>query len=364
KARSANYLDEEKGGAWCPLALFVLHSRGAPQATNLLFNGMANIDPEMGRYLPQLERAVGALKNAEQPSERNWKILSGYFKPFPEGAQPPLKSELWLIRHLESALAGWLDQHLSITPLPKAKANTEAGAESKPGETASPAAPAAAESAAAGSAAADSTDSQASASPVKKATYHYLEPCVEIYKNIESDAQMLMGRLSASGYLSEEHKTRLNDFIRLTQRLRVISERELESAPLSQVDFGLLAGIDLVLERVVAPLASSLNISGGPSARENAAAARESSAPLAPPSSSSAARRGVNLILGRPGQVLMIFQTNQGAILGRGAVYTYYEQSGGPIKTEHLARKLNFGMLRPPAWTSDFDLVQETITKR
>ncbi|MBX9950320.1 MAG: hypothetical protein K2Y39_14220, partial [Candidatus Obscuribacterales bacterium] len=73
--------------------------------------------------------------------------------------------------------------------------------------------------------------------------------------------------------------------------------------------------------------------------------------------------KAANLVLGKPGLVLMVCQTSQGAMLVRGGVYTYYEVSGAPMRTEHLKRKLQFDLLRPPVWARTFDVVQEAAGK-
>jgi hypothetical protein len=73
--------------------------------------------------------------------------------------------------------------------------------------------------------------------------------------------------------------------------------------------------------------------------------------------------KSANLVLGRPGLVLMLCQTSQGAMLVRGGVYTLYEVSGAPLRTEHLKRKLQFDLLRPPVWARTFDVIQEATGK-
>jgi hypothetical protein len=73
--------------------------------------------------------------------------------------------------------------------------------------------------------------------------------------------------------------------------------------------------------------------------------------------------KSANLVLGRPGLVLMLCQTSQGAMLVRGGLYTYYELSGSPLRAEHIKRKLQFDLLRPPIWARTFDVIQETAAK-
>ncbi len=59
----------------------------------------------------------------------------------------------------------------------------------------------------------------------------------------------------------------------------------------------------------------------------------------------------------------MLCQTSQGSMLVRGGVYTFYEVSGTPMRAEHLKRKLQYDLLRPPVWTRSFDVIQEAAGK-
>jgi hypothetical protein len=40
-------------------------------------------------------------------------------------------------------------------------------------------------------------------------------------------------------------------------------------------------------------------------------------------------------------------------------MYSYHELHGGPIKPEHLDRKMEFGFLNPPSWTEQFEFIQD-----
>jgi hypothetical protein len=122
--------------------------------------------------------------------------------------------------------------------------------------------------------------------------------------------------------------------MRLSDSLVKICDREVAFEPLPAVDFQLLAHFDQVLASIDSPLAGSIYIpavSGG----------------------------GASLGLGDAGVCYIIFNTDKGPYLSRGAVYTYYEVSGGPFKNEHWERKKTFGFLRPPAWLAPYDFVQE-----
>lgn len=437
RARASNYTDDEKGTVWCPLALLILHARGAQAATNILHNGITTLQPDLNKLIPELERMVSKPK-AGQPIttvwERSWQILQGYFKQFPAEAQAPLKTDLWLSRHLESAFGGWVDAHLAMAEVSTTATTTTTvtpdnvpapvSAPSVPSSTPAPSAapvspstsaPASATTTAtvAAPAASSTTKLPAGAPLAKPASFHYLEPVPAVFHAIEADAKALQDKLTALGYFPQRYQQRLNDFMRLAQRLAQIAEKEIAGQATTPVGFKLLAGIDFVLDQVSAPLAGTLSIiaptaaptptinmpshslgmtpgaglTSGSSilnsgtnaltktassimtAATTVAAKQAGTTPAAtakkttPDSIYKHSLKSANLVLGRPGLVLMLCQTSQGAMLVRGGVYTFYETSGAPMRAEHLKRKLQYDLLRPPVWARDFDVIQEAAGK-
>ncbi|PZM80418.1 MAG: hypothetical protein DKT66_14240 [Candidatus Melainabacteria bacterium] len=465
RARAGTFTDDDRGTVWCPLSLLILHARGAQAATNVLYNGISVLQPDLNKPILELERAVAKPK-AGQPLtaawERSWNILSGYFKQFPTEAQGPLKTDLWMSRHLESAFSGWVDAHIAlaeIKPDSGAAASKQDGVAAKAADTTAskPGDVSATKPADGGSKPTDgatvkpadgpSTTQGASNKPsttqpsipagapvVKPASFHYLEPVPGVFRAIETDARTLQDKLTALGFFPAQYEQRLNDFKRLAQRLAQIADAEIEGKPTSPVDFKLLAGIDFILDQVSSPLPGALSIiapteapaptinmpshslgmtpgaaltsgssilnsgktalsktasnilsaaatashsSGGAasgSATASTGAAGSTAGSTANSASASAKAKqpdsiykrqlkSANLVLGRPGLVLMLCQTSQGAMLVRGGVYTFYEVSGTPLRTEHLKRKLQFDLLRPPVWARTFDVIQEATGK-
>jgi len=316
--------DDERNFTW-PLALLDLHSWGAGQANNVLDDYSLRLEPNIAKALPELEKSIlrkmagGQVKPVD---DRRWNILSTYFKPLPDGAQGVLRTDIWLTRRLESAFAGWVDSHLSIASSVNSKDKASEPAPKPP--------------------AAAAADSQAAARPAKPAYYHYLEPAPDAYRKITEDAQKLIQELSAIGYFQEKSRERFQDFIRLTQRLEQIATAELTGQALPYPDLKLLGSIDQVLDKVVVPLTGVL--------------------PISPPSSVTTG--GVNFGLGRPGLAYVILQPGLKTVLGRGAVYTYYEMSGPPLSAVQWQRKLDSGQVRPPFWADKFDLVQPPVAKK
>ena len=420
RARAGSYTDDERGTIWCPLSLLVLHARGAQAATNILYNGVSVLQPELNKSIPELERLVAKPKPGQPATtilERSWNILSGYFKQFPAEAQAPLKTDLWMSRHLESAFSGWVDAHIALCEINAPAANSS----SATAPTANASAPATNSSVPATSA----TQSLPAGAPiVKPASFHYLEPVPGVFRAIESDARTLQDKLVGLGYFPQQYEQRLNDFKRLAQRLAQIADAELEGKPTAPVDFKLLAGIDFILDQVSSPLPGTLSIiaptnapaptinmpshslamtpgaaltsgtsilnsgktalaktasnimsaattaaaafgTASGSASTNTTANTTNSGSAQKPQDSIYKRqlKAANLVIGRPGLVLMLCQTSQGAMLVRGGVYTYYEVSGAPMRVEHLKRKLQFDLLRPPVWARTFDVVQEAAGK-
>ncbi len=439
RARAGNYADDEKSTVWCPLSLLILHARGAQAATNVLFNGVSTLQPDLNKFIPELERMVAKPKPGQPVTtiwERSWQILNGYFKQFPPEVQAPLRTDLWMSRHLESAFGGWVDAHLALSEVsaaPAATADTPpvAGASTPTATGTAPTAaisatstdgkvatapeikPAQTATTAAAPQVAPAPKPAAAEPPVKPASFHYLEPVPAVYHAIENDAKTLQEKLTALGYFPPRYQQRLNDFMRLAQRLAQISEKEIAGQATTPVDFKLLAGIDYVLDQVSAPLSGVLSIiapTSAPTPTINMPAhtlgmtpgasltkgtsilksgtdaltqtatnimtaastvGAKPTTPLSPAPVKQAVQdtiykrplKSANLVLGKPGLVLMLCQTSQGAMLVRGGVYTFYEISGSPMKAEHLKRKLQFDLLRPPVWAQTFDVVQEAAGK-
>jgi hypothetical protein len=317
---AAVYPEGIEGNPIWPLALLDLHAWGAGQANNILNDNSYLLDPALSRALPELDKSIqrrgpnGQLKAVE---DRRWTILSTYFKPLPDGAQGALKTDMWLTRRLESAFAGWLDSHLSIAPEEDLAGPTTTQIAAS--QTSQPTA----------------SSELEPGKQVKPAYYHYLEPAPDTYRKIREDAQKLIQDLTALGYFNERSRERFMDFTRLCLRLEKIAEMELMGQSIPFPDLKLLGNIDLVLDKVVVPLAGVMAIS--------------------PPTSHEG---GVNLALGRPGQIYVILQPGLKTILARGAQYTYYEMPGTPMGALHWQRKLDFAMLKVPFWTDKFDLVQ------
>ncbi len=299
-----------------PLGLFILHARAAAQADNILANYAWKLDPIINKLLPELDQMTGRreLMSGQPTDNRLWRLLADYFQPLPDGTQAALRTEQWLTRKLEGALAAWLTSNTAIAPKSAVK----------------PAAPAAAVPApAAGTDAASPTQST-------RAFDNYLEPSAETYRRIVEDAQQLLASLNQFGYFPEKQRIRLTDFARLADRLRKISEYEVRGTPLPFGDMQLLSNFDMVLEQVAQPAPTVLPVAHTESKGQ----------PV-----------GINFCLGRPAQVYMIFQQSQKIRLLRGGVYTYYEEPGAPFSVSAWTSRLNTASIKPPVWAESYDVV-------
>ncbi|MBY0546705.1 MAG: DUF3160 domain-containing protein [Candidatus Obscuribacterales bacterium] len=178
---------------------------------------------------------------------------------------------------------------------------------------------------------------------------HYVDPCPEIFQKLASDALSLEKEATALGFTIGPHKARLDDFVRLFQRLERIATDELMGKSLSPADLNLLSGIDSILEKVDLPLPAVLSFSSSPTASNSAA-------------SSSG---GFNLALGRPGHLYVILQNKATTewTLARGAVYTFYELPGAPLTVEGLLSKIDTAKIKPPYWAEKFDLIQTDVKR-
>jgi len=311
RERAHAFAPEGAEGYETPLALLDLYAHASAQASNLLADMIWHLDPALTKQLPPLVKTLKAAGQQQQYSmgQGRWQILEQYFRPFPEGAQAPLRTTPFLSRHIESAFAAWVDNKLSLAPL------------------APPATPTAEPRVAP-----STTDGATNAA---MANFQYLEPCPDLYRKIAADSKALMQQLAGIECLPEGAKEKFLDFSRLSSRLAAVADRELSYQAISQVDMKLLADIDLVLDKVSQPLAGTIYLNNGE------------------------AGKGCNLGLGRAGFLHVLCRTTKGVMLCRGAVYTYYEVAGAAITPEHWERRLQYALVRPPDWTHDFDIVQE-----
>jgi len=322
---------EEGDDKLVPLGLFVLHAHNSQAATNYLSEHQDNLDPE-------LLKGVGTLyEMCESNDSGIWKIISPLFDAQDPAAQGAMRTSGWRMRQNETALGAWIDSHIACADL---SATSESpAATNAPVPSKAPAPPPAP-----GSSSSSSSSSSSAPKKIVPPSFHYLEPRPTVYKRMADDCINLANELNKVGYFTESHKKRSEDFIKLFNRLSTVATQELKSQPVLRNDFSILANIDQLLSQIDYPLPGCIYL-GTPNEKESKG-------------------RGVTLGLGDAGRLFTISTTTQGATLCRGGVYTYYEQFGGVVKPTHWARKLEFKLLRPPVWASQFDIVQDLKQSR
>ncbi len=372
-----------------PAALMVLNGRGAARAGNLLIDTSWALDGGTVEAVVDLKsRVMKRLPGGQlQPTDhRIWNLVTPLFRLPPDGVQTVLRCEPWATRRMESALSAWVDSQCVIAPAlvsthgrgggagggsgtgsggsgsktesPQTSATAIAeGKVESPHFSANRTANGQAESPHFASSSrpvvtgkADSSDLAAvphaprpeprrlKPNVAKRiARGHYVDPCPEVYQKLQADALSLEKESVALGFSIGPHKTRLDDFVRLFQRLERVATDELTGKALSPADLNLLSGIDTILDKVDVPLPQVL-----------------------PLENSGAASGGLNLAIGRPGQLYVILQnkTTNEWTLARGAVYTYYELPGGAILPETLVAKIDTAKVKPPFWAEKYDLIQ------
>jgi hypothetical protein len=322
-----------------PLSLYIMYAWGAPQATNILHNMAERLDPSLSYGLSEMVRNEGKRQKHADANldfaypERRWSLISDYFIPVKKGGQAILYSDPWMTQRLNSASGALVDSIVAIDKSYKT--------ELVPSKTLSG-------GIAPGSKTATTTGTLETTTPVKAPEpppvkgskipiFHYLEPAPDYYRMLSTYVSDNENELQKFGAFPESERSKLSDLKRLLDRLAKICDRECALEPLPAADFHLLANFDQVLAGVDSPLAGTVyvpGISGG----------------------------GASLGLGNAAPCYVIFNTDKGPYLSRGAVYSYYEVGGGPFKMEHWERKRAFGFLRPVSWLNQFNVVQEGET--
>jgi hypothetical protein len=286
-----------------PFSLLFLHSRAAAEADNILADNTAKLEEQLVRSLPVLDRVV--FEEAQMHSASSiWPVLAAAWKVPPETAQPVLRTEFWQMRVLETSLAGWVDDWISVAPAdqlpagrtdstdsvsPNISQTTSTNSSENPmqkqaangigmqestsltnakvAHTASPTtiAPANQTNISAVNQTKDANATQATASSLRKPSrFNYLEPAPEFYKQLSTSLTTWKEGLSKIGMFPDDCRTRTDDFIRLTQRLSVIAKKELAAQPFTASDAELIANFDYVLDKIEAPMIGSIYFAFGP----------------------------------------------------------------------------------------------------
>ncbi|MBX3149013.1 DUF3160 domain-containing protein [Candidatus Obscuribacterales bacterium] len=394
-----NYLETVEGPVKVPIGLIDLHAHGAQAATNILSEQLDTLDQGLTKRVPRLERLTKLINQNDAGMDRHWTIASSIFRTYPDTVQIGLRSDLWMVKSLETALAAWIDSYSACLVIEPGQGGDSAGKNAGPvgsaGKTAPPSAlkstetPASQAGSKAGLAGAGGDFSRSSTparptppqftqhpslrvqqpAPSRPARFHYLEPRVDLYKDLQVDCTNLIKQLTELGYMPVRYKPRSEDFMRLLRRLTIISEAEVKNEPITMPDFNLLANIDRVLAPVDCPLSSYIFLDSLPdtAGSKSAASASEKTSETTTINGkeiSTAPRTGATMGVGRAGRLYIVCSTSQGSMLTRGGTYTYYEIQGGPQRDEHWERKLTYNLLQSPSWTRKYNFAIEESHSR
>lgn len=332
-----------------PLALLDMHAHGITQATNALGEMIWKLDPTLTTVIPDLMQSV-----KKQPTnDVVWQVFGSYFKMPVEAVQAVLKTNFWMTRKLESGFGAWLDSQIALEPV--VPPQDDDVADIKPiipaGNLANLTPTTASSGGANGSVGAGagvksiaSATGGGSANAPGSTLRHYVEPAPEVFRNMRTEIQRLENQMTGLGYAPKKYTVRIQELVKLLQRLETIATREINGGIPLSTDAAFLGQIDTALDNFSPPTAGTLFLDTGVT-NENEPKGSISS--------------GATMALGRPAMLYIIFQTGRSLTVARGAMYSYHELQGGPIKPEHLERKMEFGLLTPPSWTEQFEVIQD-----
>lgn len=354
------FQEEGQGKAVTPLGLLLLFAMGSPQASNTLSAMAEQIDSRTLAVMPEFVKVMGRRTLAldasgKEPAfqtEKRWALLSDYFKVHKKGSQACLLSPSYMLQRQLSACGAFVDSlstyestSTSVSAAASANSsntNTNTNTVSNTGAGAKTSVSATANSSSNSNSSANTSSGSAGTPPqtrpaspprpVKVSNFHYLEPSPALYGHISTYIDETLRELKRLSALPQDFEAKGEDFKRLCERFVKISEKELASEPLPVSDFRLLAAIDQVLPAICGPTRAAITLRGGGNA---------------------------TIGVGDPANLYVLFNTDQGPYLSIGGLYTYYEIGGGPFKSEHWARKLSFGFLRPPAFCQSFNVMEE-----
>jgi len=387
-SQNVQHRDAAEGFSNVPIALFFLHARGIRFATNILADNTFRFDEALAFALSNLTKLEGGAPDrpgfkttAKAPTQTTWQIFDNYAASKPQTAQAALRSPTWLGCCCESIIASWVDGLTAIDSDSLKKATHPDAAKPTIAPAQKPAQPFA----------------------CKGPLYHYLEPAPEVYYGLSDYLDHFEAKLTQLGLFPEQFRSRNDDFIRLAKRFYEISNRELANKNIEANDVSLLANIDQIYDQVSFPVQGFLHLQyGQPGTRETGdmgkptgstnvilqsrrspakAVAAQPAAKKTNPNSLDAidlqtanneimegfelgkkyadkapASDGINMVVDGPASVDIILKTSHGALLARGAVYSYFEVPGPALSAEHWARKLDNGFVKPPFWCQAFQI--------
>lgn len=205
--------------------------------------------------------------------------------------------------------------------------------------------------------------------PMEARYYGYVEPNPELYARAKFITEFLIKGLEEQDCITEDVKNSLEKSRDMMERLREISEKELEGKALSEEDYNYIENIDSTFNRIIEDLASALTVKEGGCSGPNCEVKTNlegkddafKTTIIADVHTETNTKKALEVGTGKIDWIIVAHKSKDGRIgLAVGPMFSYYEFPW-PMKdrlTDEKWRKLISGeiegMPKRPDWIASF----------
>jgi len=321
-----------------PTGLDVMSALGSKRADEILKEQKVSTYCNYENKNQEMKELVNSYNQSEWTKNlyNTWLwMLQPVLKEKPEGYPNWMRSLLWKNKELITALSSWAElRHDTI--LYVKQSYTRAVAIGK------------------------------SAAPMEAKYYGYVEPNPELFARAEFITEFLIKGLEEQDCMTEDVKNSLEQSRDMMERLREISEKELEGKALSEEDYNYIENIDSTFNKIIEDLASALTIDTGKPLIGNYETHRSlegkddafKTTIIADVHTETNTKKALEVGTGKIDWIIVAHKSKDGRIgLAVGPIFSYYEfpwKMKDRLTDEKWREILNKGQVERPDWIAKF----------
>ena len=205
-----------------------------------------------------------------------------------------------------------------------------------------------------------------SAAPMEAKYYGYVEPNPELFARAKFITEFLIKGLEEQDCMTEDVKNSLEQSRDMMERLREISEKELEGKALSEEDYNYIENIDSTFNKIIEDLASALTIDTGKPLIGDYKTHRSlegkddafKTTIIADVHTETNTKKALEVGTGKIDWIIVAHKSKDGRIgLAVGPIFSYYEfpwKMSDRLTDEKWREILNKGQVERPDWIAKF----------
>jgi len=205
-----------------------------------------------------------------------------------------------------------------------------------------------------------------SAAPMEAKYYGYVEPNPELFARAKFITEFLIKGLEEQDCMTEDVKNSLEQSRDMMERLREISEKELEGKALSEEDYNYIENIDSTFNKIIEDLASALTIDTGKPLIGDYKTHRSlegkddafKTTIIADVHTETNTKKALEVGIGKIDWIIVAHKSKDGRIgLAVGPIFSYYEfpwKMSDRLTDEKWREILNKGQVERPDWIAKF----------